>query len=139
MIRFASLDSLLRIIITGLILIAVFGLGRSSPSALRSYEGVPLKSAPALTDAPTLGGVATLEAVPTPSVARFLVAPGARLIAGPGSSTFRWSGPVDGTPELSRQAAQPATPASGGAGPVVRGPALEGENNGHKAHGGSAE
>jgi hypothetical protein len=116
MIRFASLDTLIRIFITGLILIAVFGLARSSPSALRSYEGPALKGAP------------------TPSVARLFVASGARLIAGPRASTFRWSNLVDDSVELSRQPAQTGNQAGG-----ESGPALQREDSGHKAHGGSAE
>jgi hypothetical protein len=132
MTRFSSLDNLVRIFITGLLLITVFGLARSSPSALRSYEG------PALTDAPTLKGV------PTPSVARLLVAPGARLIAGPAISTFHWPDLVDGTVRLGRLPAQTKDQTNEESGPTVRGPAVQvpalpTEDNGPKAHGRSAE
>ena len=131
MTRFASLVNLvnlLRIFITGLILIAIFALARSSPSALRSYEGEAQQSAPALKAAPALIGV------PTPAVAGLFLMSDARPVAGPTGNTPRWSGLLDNSGELTRQLAPMGRPAADATGPASRI-----EDSGPKTHGGSVE
>ncbi len=136
MTRFASLDSLLRMLVTGLILIAVFGLAHASPSAPDGHNGPMPSSGPPPADAPT------------PAI-RLFVAAGGRPVIGPAGNTARWSGLLDGSTARGQQAVQAAGPGPGAGGPaalepsglepVPRGAELEAGNGARRPHGGPAE
>jgi hypothetical protein len=134
MTRFASLDSLVRIFITGVILIAVLALARSSPSALRKYESAEPSSSATQDGAPALSIIPAPKSTAIPAFTPVFVAFPAGPLGRPATS-IRHSGLID---EVNGARQQPGDEVQPAKGPAMRQPTSPNENR-LKVHGGPAE